>query len=94
MGLLNKLTVNPGSVFSQGNGSTPPTPVGATPQSKLQYTYSINGIPNVPNKPSPSNLDLDGVNPLGPLKDATTPSINNSFSCGVYKNCTPEGASF
>jgi len=103
MGLLNKLTVNQGSVFSQGNGATPPTPVGATDQSKLQNEYSINGMPNIPTngyfshylvKPLPSVLDLNGVNPLGPLKDATTPSINNSFSCGVYKNCTPEGASF
>jgi len=71
MGLLNKLTVNPGSVFSQGNGSTPPTPIGATPQSKLQYTYSINGIPNVPNKPSPSTLDLDGVIPPNNYRDNT-----------------------
>ena len=72
MGLLNKLTVNPGSVFSQGNGETPPTPIGATPQSKLQYTYSINGIPNVPNKPSPSNLDLDGQKPSNSY-DVTSP---------------------
>ena len=72
MGLLNKLTVNPGSVFSQGNGSTPPTPIGATPQSKLQYTYSINGIPNIPNKPTPSILDLDGQKPSNSY-DVTAP---------------------
>ena len=43
-------------------------------------------------KPSPSLLDgiLNGNNPLGPLRDASTPSINNSFSCGEYKNCAPE----
>ena len=71
MGLLNKLTTNPGSILSQGNGSTPPTPVGATAQSKLQDTYSINGIPNVPNKPSPSTLDLDGVIPPTNYRDNT-----------------------
>ncbi len=71
MGLLNKLTVNPGSPLSQGNGSTPPTPVGATNQSKLQDTYSINGIPNVPNKPQPSVLDLDGVVPSNNYRDNT-----------------------
>ena len=71
MGLLDKLTVNPGSLLSQGNGSTPPTPIGATDQSKLQDTYSINGIPNVPNKPSPSTLDLDGVIPPNNYRDNT-----------------------
>lgn len=47
-------------------------------------------------KPLPSLLDgsLNGNNPTGPLSDPLTPSINNSFSCGVYKNCAPEnGAS-
>ena len=71
MGLLSKLTQNPGSIHSQGNGSTPPTPVGATAQSKLQDTYSINGTPNVPGKPSPSTLDLDGVVPTTNYRDNT-----------------------
>ena len=69
MGLLDHLTSNPGSILSQGNGSTPITPVGATAQSKLQDTYSINGIPNVLNKPSPSVLDLDGQVPSTNYRD-------------------------
>jgi hypothetical protein len=71
MGLLDKLTATTGtgSPLSRGNGSTPATPVGATAQSKLQFTYSINGIPNVPNKPQPSTLDLDGVVPANNYRD-------------------------
>ncbi len=71
MGLLDKLTAGAGSPLSQGNGSTPSIPVGATDQSKLQDTYSINGIPNVPNKPQPSTLDLDGVVPANNYRDNT-----------------------
>tara|TARA_B100001173_G_C16021261_1_gene562192 strand:- start:1220 stop:1453 length:234 start_codon:yes stop_codon:yes gene_type:complete len=71
MGLLDKLTTGVGSTLSNGNGSTPSIPVGATDQSKLQDTYSINGIPNVPNKPQPSTLDLDGVVPANNYRDNT-----------------------
>jgi hypothetical protein len=71
MGLLDKLTTGVGSTLSNGNGSTPSIPVGATDQSKLQDTYSINGIPNVPNKPQPSVLDLDGVVPANNYRDNT-----------------------
>ena len=34
-----------------------------TPNSQLHYEYSINGIPNIPFKPIPSNLDLNGKIP-------------------------------
>ena len=71
MGLLDKLTTGVGSTLSSGNGSTPSIPVGATDQSKLQDTYSINGIPNVPNKPQPSTLDLNGVVPANNYRDNT-----------------------
>ena len=71
MGLLNKLTSTTGSPLSRGNGSTPTIPVGATPESKLQDTYSINGTPNVPNKPSPSTLALNGVVPANMYSDNT-----------------------
>ncbi len=71
MGLLNKLTVNPGSNFSQGNGATPTIPVGATDQSQLHNQYSINGSPNQPNKPTPSVLDLDGQVPVNNYRDNT-----------------------
>ena len=44
-------------------GVTPPKFGDTASQSKLHYDYSINGNPNIPNKPSPSNLDLNGVTP-------------------------------
>ena len=44
-------------------GATPPKFGDTAAQSVLHYEYSINGDPNVPNKPSPSNLDLDRATP-------------------------------
>jgi hypothetical protein len=44
-------------------GVTPPKFGDTAAQSPLHYQYSINGTPNVPNKPSPSILDLNGVTP-------------------------------
>ena len=52
-----------GSNYSQYDGLTPPTPVGATNLSTLHDQYSLNGIPNLLNVPLPSLLDLDGVTP-------------------------------
>jgi len=48
MGLLDKLTIQGGSVYSYGNGQTPPTNPGATQQSKLHADgntpgYSLDG---------------------------------------------------
>tara|TARA_B100001093_G_scaffold457654_1_gene469500 strand:- start:3073 stop:3345 length:273 start_codon:yes stop_codon:yes gene_type:complete len=61
--------------------------------SKLHNEYSLNGNPEVLGKPEPSEFDLNGINPLGALKDPKTPSINNTFSKGTYKNNLPGGAS-
>jgi hypothetical protein len=61
--------------------------------SKLHKEYSINGNPEILGKPQPSLLDLDGVKPNGALSDPQTPSVNNTFSKGTYKNNLPEGAS-
>ena len=99
-GLLHKLvSINgTGSPLSKGNGITPQTPAGATPSSKLQYTYSINGNPNIPFngyfthyqvKPTPAELDLDGVNPTGPLAPANKPQFGFGFSNGTYKLSAP-----
>jgi hypothetical protein len=44
--------------------------------------------------PQPSQLDINGVLPKAPLRDAQTPSINNSFNKGTYKNGAPEGRTF
>jgi len=62
MGLLNKLTSD-GSNYSQFDGTTPPTPVGATDQSTLHDQYSLNGNPNQISAPQPSLLDLNGITP-------------------------------
>ena len=62
MSLKNKLTNN-GSNLTAFNGSTPSTMSGASDQSKLHDEYSLNGNPNVPTKPSPSQLDLNGLTP-------------------------------
>ena len=65
MGLLNKLTSpGQGSNLSQFDGASPGK-YGSSPgnQSRLHYTYSVNGIPQMPNQVPPSQLDLDGVTP-------------------------------
>ena len=62
MGLLNKLTNN-GSTLSEFDGATPPQMDGSKEQSKLHNEYSLNGNPNVVDKPSPSGLDLNGKTP-------------------------------
>jgi hypothetical protein len=62
MGLKDKLAVD-GSNLTQFNGATPGIMGGANPQSRLHYEYSINGIPLMAKKPSPSQLDLDGLTP-------------------------------
>jgi hypothetical protein len=62
MGLKDKLANN-GSNLTQWNGSTPSDMPGANPQSRLHDEYSINGNPNMAQKPKPSQLDLDGLTP-------------------------------
>lgn len=86
MGLLNKLETN-GSNLSELNGSTPTVPDFAL--SKLHFEYSINSDPFIANKPNPSTLDLDGINPLAPNRDGGVVPINNSFSKGTYRNSAP-----
>ena len=60
MSVLSKLTQQ-GTPLSKGNGATPSIPTFA--DSKLHNQYSINGNPSIVGKPSPSNLDLDGITP-------------------------------
>jgi len=76
MGLLNKLTQQ-GSGLTAYNGASPSTNPLATQQSKMHYTYSINGVDSgtvnsqyqqyldgvVNILPPPSTLDLDGLTP-------------------------------
>jgi len=62
MSLKNKLTSG-ASNLTEFNGNTPNNMPGASSQSKLHDEYSLNGNPNLPLKPSPSQLDLNGVTP-------------------------------
>jgi hypothetical protein len=70
MALLDRLTSGPGSVLSAGNGTTPPTNVGATRSSKLhadndQPGYSLNGA-NAVDVRAAYNAYNDGVPNLIP----------------------------
>jgi len=66
MALKDKLQTG-GSPLSVLNGQTPPIPNFAG--SKLHDTYSINDIPQIPGKPAPSQLDLDGKIPSNNYRD-------------------------
>ena len=66
MALKDKLQTG-GSPLSVLNGQTPPIPNFAG--SKLHDTYSINDIPNIVGKPSPSQLDLNGDIPASNYRD-------------------------
>lgn len=66
MALLDKLTTG-GSTLSKLNGSNASVPQFS--ESKLHNEYSINGEPGLPNKPSPSQLDLDGKVPANNYKN-------------------------
>jgi hypothetical protein len=68
MGLNDKLKKQ-GSSLSKNNGGNISTPIGATKESKLHLDYSLNGNPNVPSKPSPSSLDLNGKTPSNSYKN-------------------------
>jgi len=62
MGLKDQLANN-GSNLTKWDGVTPSDMPGVNPQSRLHKEYSINGNPNMSQKPSPSQLDLDGLTP-------------------------------
>jgi hypothetical protein len=62
MGLKDQLAQQ-GSNLTQWDGVTPSNMPGANPQSRLHNEYSINGNPNMAMKPSPSQLDLNGLTP-------------------------------
>jgi len=66
MALLDKLT-SAGSLLSNLNGGNATIPQFS--ESKLHNEYSINGEPNVPKKPSPSQLDLNGQKPANNYRD-------------------------
>lgn len=95
MGIQEKFLQN-GSAYGAGSGgnsadlqSERDAIIGDKSLSKLHFDYSINGNPEILGKPSPSELDLDGIAPLAPNRDGQTPSINNTFSQGTYKNSAP-----
>ena len=85
---INPLTTPGNSIHSTGivtnsyslNGSN----VNAIGALVAQYEDGINNP-----LPQPSNLDLNGLTPTGPLNAGTIP-INNSFAGGAYLNNLPE----
>ena len=58
-------------------------------QSTVNQAYSEydDGVINA--LPKPSKLDLQGITPLAPNRNASTLAINNTFSEGTYKNSAP-----
>jgi hypothetical protein len=66
MSILKKLQ-NFGSLLTKYNGTRPS--ISNFKDSKTHNTYSINGTPTLANKPSPSDLDLDGKKPLYNYRD-------------------------
>lgn len=56
------------------------------------YNSYDDGVTNI--LPIPSGLDINGVQPSGPLSAPGVNPINNSFSGGTYRNNPPEGVSF
>lgn len=94
MAIIDKLKTN-GSIYSNFNGGPTPDNQLSLKQSQVHYQYSINNNPNL-NIPftSPSNLDLNGINPVSANKDVAVNPVNDTFSKGTYKNNAPEGKSF
>jgi len=95
MGLEDKFTGR-GSRYGAGQGGNSANlqaerdaVIGDKKLSQLHYEYSINGTPSLAGNPAPSGLDLNGKNPLAANRHAQTPSINNSFKNGTYKNSAP-----
>jgi hypothetical protein len=62
MGILTQLTTQ-GSNYSEFDGQTPPPANIDVVGSTLHNQYSLNGNPNMPGFPSPSQLDLNGQTP-------------------------------
>ncbi len=96
MGIQEKFLQN-GSTFGAGQGGNSAdlqrerdAIIGDKSLSKLHFDYSINGNPEILGKPAPSELDLEGITPLAPNRDGQTPSINNTFAQGTYKNSAPD----
>ena len=71
MGLLDKLTQQ-GSQLSEFDGTTPPPANIDVQGSTLHNAYSINGAPNMTGFPTPSLLDLNGINPSKYLDNPPT----------------------
>lgn len=88
MGLQDRLKKGTPLSFNNGAESSPNMP-GSSKQSKLHDEYSLNGDPNIIGKPSPSNLDLDGLTPRTPNRDGGYTPINNTFQNGTYVNSAP-----
>lgn len=86
--LLKKYEAGGNPLALAGSPANPEIPNFAG--SKLHDTYSINDVPFIAGKPSPSQLDLNGVDPIGSLNDPAYGTLNDSFANGPYLNNLPE----
>ena len=94
MALIDKLNKDK-SVYSNLNGGPAPDNFQSLKDSKLHFQYSINGKPKLNVKgTTPSEYDLNGVNPTSANSAKGVNPLNDTFSKGTYKNNVPEGKSF
>jgi hypothetical protein len=82
-GEVNSPTNDEPSPLSNLNGNNPsPAISDLLTTSELHNTYSLNGEPNVPGKPNPSTLDLNGRNPAR-YQDNAPPGAQGNFSSTI-----------
>ncbi len=63
---------------------------GAYQKEVSKYYAEYDDGDNLNTLPRPSNYDINGITPIGPLKDPSTISINNTFIKGEYLKNLPK----
>jgi hypothetical protein len=82
-GEVNSPTNDTPSPLSNLNGNSgAPLVSDLLSNSELHNTYSLNGEPNVPGKPNPSTLDLNGRTPAR-YQDNAPPGAQGNFSSTI-----------
>ena len=82
-GEVNSPTNDTPSPLSNLNGNSgAPLVSNLLSNSELHNTYSLNGEPNVPGKPNPSTLDLNGRTPTR-YQDNAPPGAQGNFSSTI-----------
>ena len=86
--LLKKYEAGGNPLALAGSPANPEIPNFAG--SGLHNRYSITSKPYIVGKPPQSQLDLNGVDPIGSLNDPSYGQMNDSFKDGPYLNNLPE----